>query len=158
MLMLENLKKRSELIASLDSALNANKYTYVIFEGKLLTNYNISKTNAGNMLSVFIDSDIALVGASHGKVMSPLFALTISENKHIAILDQYIMFSNENEPLFAKESIQNDLTMLAVAISIFYPQITQIKLPKITTDFKNDECELSSFDNDCLLDIKSGNA
>ena len=158
MLMLENLKKRSALVSNLDSALNTSKYASVIFDGKFLINTKMNKNNIDHILSVFTGSDISLVGANHGIVISPLFALTISENENIAILKQYLILSNENANSLIEQTIQHDLTMLAIAISFFYPQIIQIKLPKIIDEFKNVECELKFSLNDCVLNIKSDKA
>ena len=154
MLMLENLKKRIKLIPSLENALNYNKYLCIILEDNSCAHSVLEKSEINRCFSIFNKSDISFAGASHGIVMSPLFALTISENKHTAVLDQYLTIFDDNSNVFKEAIIKREIDMLTVAVSFFYPQITEIKIPLIMDISGNNDWDAKVLSDGCLLSIK----
>lgn len=154
MLMLEDLKKRTTLISSLESTLINNKYSCIVLDGKNPPSSTLEKNQIDECLSIFKQSEISLVGASHGMVIGPLFSLTIGEVKDTAFLKLYLTNLDGSSDVITEKTIQHDITMLAVAISILYSQIKKIEMPIIIEEFVNSECETKLSLNGSILSLK----
>ena len=153
MLMLENFKKRMNLLENLEVLLDSYQYACVVSDNKKLLKTNLNKDEIKGYISLFKSSDIYLGGVSHGMIIGPLFALSFEKNQYLASLKKYLVASDDLNALTQKR-IQNDLTMLAIAVSFFYPQVTTIRVPLFIEEFKNDECEVVLLSNECMINIK----
>ena len=152
MLILENLKKRPKLIDNLKSALTNEKYIFPIANAKLGQNIFLEKRYINDCITTFESGDISLVGSSHGKIMYPLFALDIAGDITIAILKLYLTYPDEKDHL-KYDRLKNELTMLTIATSFFYPKIKKIEIRGDVIEFKNNECCLKKTGEVCMLYI-----
>jgi hypothetical protein len=155
MLMLEDLKKRTNLIQNLGKAIEDDGYQTIISKGKLHAhNYAKPIKEKKHYETLFNSSDLVFAGVSHSKIMGPIFALVIEKNNHCAALKEYLTISRKSEKIVEKKLIAEELTALAIVVSIFYPEILKIQLPIEIKEFNNQECEVKKFSHECFLYIK----
>lgn len=149
MFMLEDLKKRTSLAHDLNKIIEQNKYHSVVRNG---VTFPASEKQPMND-DVFTKSDLAFVGANHGNIIGPLFALNLNEQGNLAILNEYLTYSDVEDGR-KKKILEDELTALSVVISVFYPDISKVKLPKEIAEFTNSECEVRHIFDGSYLTIK----
>lgn len=93
--MLEDLKKKPELLNKFEQAIQKNKYFAIVSGGKEISEKKIvlASEEVRSCIASFEASDLVFVGANHGRMVSPLFALSVNANENVAILKEYFTFS-----------------------------------------------------------------
>ncbi|CAN5457906.1 hypothetical protein BH10PSE19_BH10PSE19_22040 [soil metagenome] len=153
MLMLEDLKKRPNLIQGLGKSIDNDNYQTIVSVGQLYTNNPTKLVKETKQYEIlFAESDLAFAGANHGNIMGPLFALEAKTGNHHATLKEYLSIPRTAKTVDPK-LIEEELTALAIVISVFYPGILKIKLPTGINEFNNQECEVKNSFGSCFLNI-----
>lgn len=150
MLMLEDLKKRQNLMQILNKSIKNNGYQAIISLEKLCIDRSIEKNKQYETL--FDNSDLAFAGVSHGNIIGALFALDVRKDQQ-ATLKEYLTIPRSANGVVDQKLIKEELTGLAIVVSIFYPEILKIKLPAGIDEFSNEECEVKKSFNVCFLNI-----
>lgn len=157
MLMLEELKEKSILIKFFEGPASRDNYNYLVSDEKppeKNTSVKLSKNQIESIKNNFLSSDLVFAGVSHREVIKPLFALNYTKKLGGVSVKEYITFSNNSESCLTDSTFENDLTMLAIVISINYPLIKEIFFPICLKEFTNAECSFSATRNGGLLSIK----
>lgn len=152
MLMLEDLKKRTNLIQGLINVLHDDCYQVMMSDGKSYLTKPISIKDAKHYQILFDNVDMAFAGVNHNNIIGPLFALDSEINDNVAILKEYLTAVGFDKKVNYK-LIEDELTKLAVVILFFYPHIQKIKLPNDVKEFTNEECNITRSFNNCFLNI-----
>lgn len=152
--MLEDLKKRLNLAHNLGKSIENNNYQSIVSIGDLCAKNSTKLVGKAGQYEVLFDkSDLAFVGANHGNIIGPLFALEFEASSHCAILKEYLTISKKAANTVDQKLIEEELTALAIVISVFYPGISKIKLPIGIGEFNNQECEIKKSLDECFLNI-----
>lgn len=154
MLMLEDVKNRPVLLTCLEQAIQSNKYCIIVSNGSevLDKKMTLNSDEIKHCVVSFKTADLAFIGANHGNIISPLFALSVGDNQNIATLKEYLTIPSVDENS-RQVSFENDLTALSVVISVLYPDIQKIKLPLKIDEFSNQECNVKHSYSNCFLNI-----
>lgn len=157
MLMLEDLKKKPEIMEGFEESLMRDKYNHVISEGlaeKRTGAIKLTKDQIEKCKNNFLKASLIFAGVNHGKIIKPLFALIYGGDKSSVFVKEYLTFSNSSSDQVTPSTVENDLTMLAVIVSMHYPEIHEICLPLVLDEFTNGECSLNRLEDSVVLIIK----
>lgn len=157
MLMLENIKFEPKLLKSLKYALENNKYMHVISNSNPKndrTELKLTTQQLNECINNFENSSMIFAGINHGNIIKPLFALSHQKGEKMMFINEYLTFGENNKKNMRNSTIENDLTALAVIISIHHPEIKELYFSMIIDEFSNDECYLKKSGNGLILFVK----
>lgn len=158
MLILENLKQKPHLMNCFVRSLIRDKYVYLVSNGidkdsQMKASFLTNK-EAELCKQKFNYADLSFAGVNRGDIIKPLFALKYEEGQSKACVMEYLTFSNDFSKMFTTSTFEEDLTMLAIIVSMTYPRIVKINFPISLHEFSNNECFLKKMNVGSSLTIR----